>query len=294
MLGSWYYRDVCADDGPIAKISVRQLDGVDPNQKWEAMAYLKEGHIQRGRHLEFKIYGLCDGGGTSASRATACHIAVSEALERWAWAASSREPSLRSTAGLDLDPSTNGWAAYPGPFSNFARQRAYLEAVERWSLVAWWNGQIGHEPLPNRDGAIRLLLPMPDAAVVILTQKIPRVGYTYGFAGGSDISAAHQRAYVELLRNIHVLTKWAEKNAIKGTAELPTTLHERRLLYFSGDEGHARFVERLGQRRPSLQISPEVLVDRRISGCWDKYCRVWRVLFKSAFNHTTAIDQFLF
>jgi len=294
VLGSWYYRDVCADDGPIAKISVRQLDGIDPHQKWEAMAYLKKGLIQRGSNLQFKIYGLCDGGGTSASRATACHIAVSEALERWAWAASSRDPSLSSAAGLDLDPSTNGWAAYPGPFSNFARQRAYLEAVERWSLLAWWNGQIGHELLPNRDGAIRLLSPMSDAAVVILTKKIPHVGYAYGFAGGSDIAAAHRRASVELFRNIHVLSKWVEKNAIKDIAEFPTALHERRLLFFAGDEGHARFVERLAQPRPTLQVVPEVLFDRRVYGCWDKYCRVWRVLFKSDFNHSTAMDQFLF
>ncbi|MEI8027068.1 MAG: hypothetical protein WCI18_12040 [Pseudomonadota bacterium] len=90
------------------------------------------------------------------------------------------------------------------------------------------------------------------------------------------------------------LSKGVEKNAIKDIAELPTTLHERGLLYFSGKGGHARFVERLAQPRPTLQVVPEVLFDRRVYGCWDKYCRVWRVLFKSDFNNSTALEQFLF
>src|ERR1022692_2454767 len=65
-------------------------------------------------------------------------------MERWAFRVKVRAPD-RELYGFDIDESSNGMAAFPGLFHTEARKRALLEAVERASVIAWWEGVLDGE-----------------------------------------------------------------------------------------------------------------------------------------------------
>jgi ribosomal protein S12 methylthiotransferase accessory factor YcaO len=85
------------------------------------------------------LFAIADGSGTHTSASVARHIAVSEALERWAITSISQS-ARRSSYGFDLDLTSNGMAAFPGLIAKQARRFARLEAVERHCLFGWWEG----------------------------------------------------------------------------------------------------------------------------------------------------------
>lgn len=224
------------------------------------------------------LYGDADGQGTAATRAEACHRAVSEALERWAFYAASESPD-RARWGFDVEPSTTGMAAFPGLTRSGARSLARLEAVERWSVLEWWRGNLPsrrHEGPGLPPGALEVLTPFARAAVaVVWTPPTGGRPAAYGFAAAPDFRRAAAKAGVELSRNARALA-----SAGAATASGP---QERRLVYFSGLEGFAHFEARAAAAEglgPTPPAAPKALIDAELPGPWSRYATVWRVLWR--------------
>lgn len=268
------YRDIfTADGGPIERISSGSLD-VLGRQAHQANAYLAPGLI-RGK-TELSVYGNADGTGASDSAQVARHMAISEALERWAFYEKSQGPDA-AKYGFDVDSSTNGMAAFPGFFRSQARKRAYYEALERWALVSWWSGHMRAAVV--RDGlfgvtALRLEHSANFGEVAILFRRSAAGHVSYGYSAGSTFHSAAARAAVELARNEFVVGFYKVSNVVR---EVPNCF-ERRCLYFAGEEGHAEFLRRVFDRKPYRPAQWSVQFDGELPGPWSKFATVWRVM----------------
>ena len=105
-----------------------------------ANAFLRAGLA--GDTARNEVFSAANGSGTSDSPMVARFMALSEALERWAhWQLCTRADG-GIPYGFDVDPSTNGMAAYPGLWGRQARPGALMEASERFNLLNWWEGHL--------------------------------------------------------------------------------------------------------------------------------------------------------
>jgi hypothetical protein len=268
------YRDIFTTaGGPVERISSGSLD-VLGKRAHQANAYLAPGLI-RGKP-SLSVYGNADGTGASDSPQVARHMAISEALERWAFYDLSQGPDA-AKYGFDVDNSTNGMAAFPGFFKGQSRRRAQFEALERWALVSWWSGHmrasvVGDELLGVT--ALRLEHNAGFGEVAILFRRSAAGHVSYGYSAGSTFRTAAARAAVELARNEFVVGYYKLRTAVR---EVPNCF-ERRCLYFAGEEGHAEFLRRVFDRKPHREAAWSVKFDGELPGPWSRYATVWRVV----------------
>ena len=297
-LAPWKYRNVLkCDGGPIEKISAVSISEGE-NQGYQAHAYLLS-NLRTNKPWKPQLYGEADGTGFARHRNQAVFRAISEALERWAYL-HTFEADNRSAFGFNIDPTTSGMAAYPGISSHGAASFARLEAIERWSLCAWWEGaiyaKIKSDPSNLGITIILLAAPWKDVAVTILHKRSAKKNLgCYGFAAANDVETAVAKAKVELFRNEVVLDECESVSFVESMG-LPRT--EQRLLYFSGYQGIENFMCRIQNlnTRQRIQMEPPMLVDKEIRGPWSKYGTVWRSLFQPVSSRflTDGADYFLF
>ncbi len=272
-LASLRYRNVLASHGgPVERIETGEFP-VRGRRVIQANARLIPG-LTRPRQLS--LYGTADGTGTHPVASIARHKAVSEALERWAFHAvvcSDRAAEF----GFDIDPSSNGMSAFPGLLRRQARRTALLEAVERFSLISWWEGMIdGQQFETDWPGVSAVAINGPFGGVTVITWALTEWGgLAYGHAAEESFTAACERAIVELARHEWLLrSKWLAFAA--GETPKPSSIFEQRCLFFASPEGHDLFQQRLGRRASGPQPQPEIICDRDIPGPWDEYATVWR------------------
>ena len=236
-----------------------------------------------------QLYNDADGGGTHSLRSVACYIAISEAIERWAFYIASDGPHKIDFA-FDIEPSTTGMAAFPGLTKTPARRHAHLEAVERWGVAEWWMGRLPARRLADSTpskGALEILTPFSDCTISIVWQQCSFGGMSYGFAGGVDIQHAIRHALIEQGRNTNVLGKLFGQ----GTQSLNNfplkDLHvnnERRLVFFTSKDGVSLFSQRVEvscHLKKTLAL-PRKIVDVEIEGPWTRYATVWRMLYEQS------------
>jgi len=273
-LASIRYRSVLVSrGGPIASIEEGTLEAFG-KKLCQANARLREGLAPRPT---LQLYSDADGTGMHRSRVIARHIAISEALERWAYAEtvlSGKGPQF----GFEIDSSTNGMAAFPGIGTFQARTHARNEAVERHCLLSWWEGLIDGKwrgtPWP---GVRALDIPSGTGISVVLLHARSRHGFhIYGHAGGSSFTDACRRAALELVRHEWTLKAWHDK----GGDPVPIEPFERRSWHFSTDEGHQLFLERCADDRGRRLEYSTPICDREIKGPWSQYAIVWRYLIR--------------
>ena len=273
-LAALNYREILSrDGGPIERVSAGSLDVLGKSEH-QANAYLRPGLI-RGKP-SLSVYGNADGTGSNRSPQIARHMAISEALERWAFYETSQSDEA-AQFGFDVDNSTNGMAAFPGLFKSQARKRAYHEALERWALISWWSGHmqasiVGDAMLGVT--ALRLEHSAKFGEVAVLFRRSAAGHVSYGYSAGSTFRTAVARAAVELARNEFVVGYYKLRSA---ASEVPNCF-ERRCLYFAGEEGHAEFLRKVFDRRPRRMAEWAVKFDGEVPGPWSKYATVWRVL----------------
>jgi len=272
-LAALRYRNVLAvHGGPIERIE----SGVFPvcgRRMIQANARLSAGLTPR---RALSIYSDADGSGTHPRASVARHMAVSEALERWAFHSVVRSPQA-AEYGFDVDPSSNGMSAFPGLVRSNARRKAMLESVERYSLIAWWEGRAAGRPFETDwPGVSAVAIDGPFGGVtVIVYARTEFGGYAYGHAAEESFGAACERAVVELARHEWVLrSSWL--SVLSGEMRRPRDLFERRCLYFASEAGHEAFQRRLRTAPASSTARPEVICDRDIPGPWAEYATVWR------------------
>jgi hypothetical protein len=273
-LAAFNYRDVLAlNGGPIERISSAPVD-ILGRTRYQANAFLRPDLV--GTKTQNTVYGSADGTGASESAQVASHMAISEALERWAFYALSTGPD-RCKYGFDIDASTNGMAAFPGFFKRQARKRAYFEALERWALVSWWSGRMASRIAGESMGvtAVRLEQNAGFGEVAVVFRRSAAGHVNYGYSAGATFKIAAARAVVELARNEFAIGLFKLRSA--AGSEIPNHF-ERRCLFFAGEEGHALFLRRVFDRKPCPESSWRVLFDGELSGPWSKYATVWRVM----------------
>lgn len=266
--------------GPIGRVDSFNLPVMDRNL-FHANAFLKPGLVHAPKANT--VYGTSDGSGTHESPVVARHMAVSEALERWAFHAVSHG-SDRSAHGFDVDPSSNGMAAFPGLGSRGARNAAWLEAVERHCLIGWWQGSVGSTRRPslwNGVHAIEFLHDFDNVSVVLLIREVEPEFVVYGHAAGRTFEHACNRAIIELARSEIVIRRHrtlhpgSMERSLVGVADL----FERRCLFFSTSAGY-RAVLKKGRQFVRSWTRPRVAFDGEIRGPWTEFATVWRVAFE--------------
>jgi hypothetical protein len=271
-----YLKVLEADGGPVAEIRIREFP-VNGEKQYLANARLRDELV--GERPKLQLYSAFDGSGLSVHQGVARSMAISEALERWAFHAKVRAAD-RELYGFDVDESSNGMAAFPGLFAYQARSHAFYEAVERVSVMGWWEGLLDGEmratPWLNTSAVV---IPNPvGKGCTVITVRSSDAGYfSYGTGAGADYKGALRRAMNELARNDYVLGLHRTFDGIQ-TREEPKDLFERRCLYFSTDKGFAEFNERIQRRTRVGNYRPAIACDTEIRGPWTKYATVWRVL----------------
>lgn len=259
-------------------IITRRVESSKGSLFWEAHTYLQEDLSPRGviQGLQYRP----DGSGTAVTRSEAVFKAISESLERWAFADLIKNSC--KDFGFDIDPSTNGMACFPGAFKKQVQRISYLEAVERWALISWWECRLEHAVIQGGDSkAIEIKTPFTSVHVVLAWQKTP-YGIAYGFAAAIAVPSALVKAKIELERNIRILKQYSEKPHDQPSERLQTG----RILFFSSDQGLQLFEKRLGTTlySASPDKAPKLVIDSEIMGPWTKYGTVWRCLFDGDYS----------
>jgi hypothetical protein len=272
-LAAFRYRNVLSvDGGPIDSVESITVP-VCGREMVQVNARLSPG---LGHPNNAIIYGDSDGTGTHRDASVARHMAVSEALERWAFYAVVRSERA-GEFGFDVDPSSNGLSAFPGIGGRGARRNAMLEAVERFSVISWWEGHARWR-LFDTDwpGVSAVAIDGPFGGVTVIAFSRTSYGmYAYGHAAEESFGAACERAVIELARHERVLYSWW-LGFISGDKRTPADVFERRCLFFGTPEGHELFLQRIKNSVRSDTPAASVICDRAIPGPWANYATVWR------------------
>ncbi|MEM1223882.1 MAG: hypothetical protein AAGH40_14110 [Verrucomicrobiota bacterium] len=246
-----------------------------------ATTYFKEGLLPDSLPIR-TVTNQPDGAGTHRSISIARHMAISEALERWALCESSIS-SNSEAFGLKFDSSSNGFAAFPGLFKRQARKAAFRESIERHCLICWWEGLLPHYPLADpRPGirAIRIENPFSQHTVVVIWAQ-HRDRHSYAFGAGESINNTIWRALVELDRIQSLLDQLIAHIENPNEKTPITDLYERRILFFSSDRGMRLFLDRMLREVKSSPQSINLLFDGEVNGPWDRYASVWRTIIEA-------------
>jgi len=281
------YRNILSrDGGPIEKIEIRQLGAAD-KPEYEAVAFLSPALVPPW-HRKSALYSGGHGGGTHKLRNIACHMAISEAMERWAFLGTFKGADA-AQYGFDIDPSTSGMAAFPGLTTNTARERSDWEAVERWALPEWWDGRLSAVLSPGSNlqtGTLQIKLPFMNRKMVITWSTLAIGKTAYGFAAADDTGSAILKAQIEKERNAVVLSRFDSGKSYSTEdfiADKNRILYDRRLVFFSTPDGKKVFWDKVTSTvsaKITAQI-PTKIVDREIPGAWSRYATVWRTLYAS-------------
>lgn len=293
-LAGYRYRGVFADrQGPIERIETSDFT-VENRRMFLANAYMRRELLPLKRRNS--VYSDATGSGTHESPMIARYMAISESMERWAYHDKVKSDE-RCDYGFDVDPMSNGMAAFPGLFPGQARRKAYLEAVERFSLIAWWEGMLpGVECASEWPGiGAAILWAGPGEVVVVLHKKTKDGLYAYGHAAGSNFKNACRSAVMELARHEYVIKSyWLAKVCGCAVVDAPNERLdrlERRSVFFASEEGHEEFLRRLRTKPAVAPAVRRLAFDGRIPGPWERFAHVWRVVFYPVTDRYLSDDE---
>jgi hypothetical protein len=293
-LAAFRYRHVLADaGGPVDRIEMGHTE-VLGERLHLANAYLTA--ALAGNREKSELYSRANGSGTARSAMVARFMAISEAMERWAHWQLQSSPAGRAF-GFDIDPSSNGLAAFPGVWARQARPAALAEAVERFNLFNWWEGRLPAERVATRWPGVQAVVIASRAPglTVVLFRQTAEGFYAYGHAGGTTFEHAARKAAAEMERHALVVARFAAAHGGNIHHALSPESHpiEKRSLFFARPEGHALFLERLRTPvRDTAQLKP--VFDGAVPGPWSNYVHVWRVVFEPPSRRFLSMDETYF
>ncbi len=276
-----YARIGVADGGPVASIDIWPMPGGD-RPLFGASVWLDPSLLPPP--VENSIYSNADGYGMDASRMVARFKAISEALERWALRVKG-EDSDRDHYGFDIDPTSNGMSAFPGLVSWRARDRAELEALERFVLFSWWEGRLDCAERASPWEGVRLLElehGLGRFSVAVVHRTLPESGLRlYGHGAGATLAEAAAGAYDEMLSHGTAVATYEHRGGFtqEKIGALENTF-ERRAMFFATKAGQRLFDERVGAGRWAAVKRPKVVFNGIVPGEWNRYAHVWRVTFE--------------
>lgn len=275
------FRNVlAADGGPICEIKSSQID----SNKFEAYAFLKPQLVKPNFNV---LYGNSDGTGTSDNLWEAQAIAISEAMERWAFNVCRDQWKNR----VPYSNHSSGFAAFPGLNYLKARENALSEALERWVLAQLALGktlglkQFSMSEKGSLVEGVRIELSFLERVFVLLKQEFCFNGKkmnSYGFSCDFDDKRSVERAKNEMYRNQAVLKKFCLNSEIQ-----VDDIFEQRVLYFAELENDffKTILASLSQSsKPTSLALPDLLIDEKVVGPWTQYAKVWRCFFGLPFE----------
>lgn len=291
-LAAFRYRNVLgAAGGPVDRLEMSGTTLFGQRQVL-ANAYLREGLVWSKE--DSAHYGPVHGSGTAASPMVARFMAISEAMERWAhWQLHRSSEGARY--GFDVDPSSNGMAAFPGLFKRQARPGALLEAAERFNILNWWEGRLPAQETATPWAGVRAVTIRSAApGITAILFKRTEAGFVaYGHAAAADFAGACRRAAVEMERHAQMVTRCAAEHGGRIKDVLPATAHpiHRRTLFFAGEEGHQLFLAQLGSSPARATVEPKLVFDGPVPGPWSRYADVWRVVYEPPNRRFVGMEE---
>lgn len=264
---------LAAQGGPVVAFEHARLE-VLRRSLHHVNVRLADGLIPRASDA---LFADTAGSGTHVLRLTAEAIAISEAMERWAYF-ETRDSSRAREYAFDVDPTSNGFAAYPGANVVAARCAALREAVERFSLLSWWEGEAEARPVDSEWPELETFaIEGPMGGVTVLAVSQPGAGgRAYGHAAAPTFREAFERAAREVARNRIVLAEFARVGRIVPAA--PGRV-ERRMLYFASDAGYAHVQAQVAASAGRRMRMPVLACDSELTGPWSRHATVWRSVF---------------
>ena len=286
------------DKGPILSIASTPYPSFFRRHLWHSTAELHPDLFLGNAKLAVMRY--C-GGGWSSDKEESQRKAVTEAVERWAFFDYSRNSP--GQAGIDMDASSNGFAAIPSEMGpEPAIINAYCEALERWILNRIWDfGDVALErqALKNKS-LIQMIKPLsphiscysldisPEKVVesmsspIIFSLCLLKTGVGGAISGAACSSSpeiALERASLEAY--LHAVTY---SRMVKARLTSFENIIEKRLFHFAGlSEGHAAVMERLKVScKPAPMKSPGILFSKTLPGPWEPEIVVHRVLLNGS------------
>lgn len=291
-LAAYRYRNILvAAGGPVDRLEMADVTVVG-QREFIANAHLRPGLVgDRGSRV---LYSTANGSGVSSSPMVARFMAISEAMERWAhWQVHTRADGPKY--GFDVDPSSNGMAAYPGLFRRQARPGALMEAAERFNLLHWWEGRLPASESATRWPGVRsaTICSQAPGVTVILFKRTEEGFIAYGHAAAMDYDAACHKAAIEMERHALVVSQFALTHAGKICDQLPPDAHpiERRSLFFATEAGYELFLERVRSRPRKSLAEPRLVFDGPVPGPWGRYADVWRVVYAPPSDRFLSMDE---
>jgi ribosomal protein S12 methylthiotransferase accessory factor YcaO len=279
-LAPYRFRNVLAAGGPVSEVVLADTK-VLGQREFLANAYLRPGLAED--RADRILYSSANGSGTSPSPMVARFMAISEAMERWAhWQL--HDSAEAGCYGFDVDPSSNGMAAFPGLFARQARTCALMEAAERFNLLHWWEGRLpaaeSDTPWPGVRAAT-ICSEAPGVTVVLFRRTADGMA-AYGHAAAADYSSACRKAAIEMERHEVVISHFARTHAGSITDRQSDSIQpiERRALFFATEAGHELFLERLRSTPRRAAARPRLVFDGAVPGPWSRYADVWRVVYE--------------
>jgi len=271
-IGKEAYRSITVDQGgPVAALVCSEITLFD-RAYFQAHARLAEGLLPASR---YQCFGDCHGTGTDGVHDVARHLAISEALERWAYH-SVLHPGGRRRFGLDVDPTSNGFAACPGVSPAAARELALFEAIARFCLSAWWEGRLASRWMQTDwPGIDAICISAPQGGFAVVLTKLSAHGLrAYGHGAAPTFTGACERAMLELARCEAALRAWDPCARV-----VPSDLVERRMLFYASRRGFAAVCDRVGRRPADSAPMVRLACDEEVPGPWSRHATVWRCLF---------------
>lgn len=290
-LAAFRYRSVASAGGPVARLELSDTE-VLGRREFLANAFLQKGLADPPWTSE--VFSPANGSGVSPSPMIARFMAISEAMERWAHWQQHQGPD-RARFGFDVDPSSNGMAAFPGLWRRQARPSALMEAAERFNLLNWWEGHLAAAETATDWPGVRagVICSAAPGITVILFRRTAEGFVAYGHGSAMSYAGACRKAAVEMERHAAVLTRFAIAHAGRITEPLSPSAHasERRSLFFATNAGHEFFLERLrsGPRRPAPK--PRMVFDGVVPGPWSRYADVWRVVYEPPSDRFLGMEE---
>lgn len=280
-LAAFRYRSIMAPSGgPIERLEISDFT-ILGRREFLANAFLRDGLA--GSSQQNEVFSAANGSGTSGSPMVARFMAISEAMERWAhWQLHAGSDASRY--GFDVDPSTNGMAAFPGLWSRQARPSALMEAAERFNLLHWWEGSLAAAESATEWPGVRaaVICSAAPGITVILFRRTSEGFVAYGHGAAMDYASACQKAAAEMERHAQVISRFALTHAGRIDRPLSSGAHpiERRSLFFATEAGHELFLERLRSAPRKTTAKPRMVFDGSIPGPWSRYADIWRVVYE--------------
>jgi hypothetical protein len=304
MSASILLKFVNPNTGPVVSISSTPYPDLLRRWIWQSTARLHPDCGLSGPQLQ--VFGACGGGWSKDKEQSQCK-AITEALERWAYRHYYR--FSQKAAALDIDPTSNGFAALPCSFGETQVViNAYCEAMERWILNRIWDqGNIELHKIAVEENKITKLFAgfkgkLHCLGITFQSRNIDQItsmetvfrlfifetetgGTIPGSACGNNLQSVTERALLETFINVTAFDLMRKRNLTAFDDIL-----EQRLYHFGNSNQGYSEVEKM-ILRPSARPfneTPEVIFSKRLAGPWEPEVLVHRVVLDGSMPFTAG------